>query len=335
MTGTRIIRAVVALAATFLWPATAQADPIPWRIKNAVQAAPGQSLVIGSIRYFRNGEEGKKCSDGGAPCDIIILPPGTHKGVVWEFSRAGDFAWSLPPGQYMVLALARMDVGWNVKSMRGVFTVPADGRPVYIGELLFSVQGYRYAVGLHDGFAEAVPKFDAAHPDKAGSLVKDLLKPEEDGATFARMTYICGEEWKIACTKNFTGVTPSLPSDGTGFAAIAAAQPLFRWTPSADSEVTYDLTLYEAATFNDDGWSKQYLEGRLVAYRQGLTKAEWQPEQPLDPDHRYYWSVRLRKGDTVSTWSTYSYSHFFLIGFSSGWGQWFKFSTPPTAKPPK
>lgn len=332
MAASRILGATLTLIAILLGASAARAEPLPWRIKNVQQAAPGQSLVVGSIRYFKDGDETKKCSDGGAPCDIIILPPGTSKAVVWEFSRSGDFTWSLPPGQYIVLAIARMDVGWNIKSMRGVFTVPADGRPIYIGELLFGVKGYRYAIGLHDGFEKAASLFDAAHPDKAGTLAKALLKPEEDGATFSGVTSICAEEWRITCTKNFTGVTPVLPSDGTGFTAITTRQPQFRWGASADSAVTYDLTLYEAATFNDDGWYRQYVEGRMIAYRQGLTKPEWQPEEQLEAGRRFYWSVRLRKGDIVSTWSTYSYSHFFLIGFSSGWGQWFKFATPPLAK---
>ena len=74
--------------------------------------------------------------------------------------------------------------------------------------------------------------------------------------------------------------------------------------------------------------SKQYTEGRLVAYAKGLAQPSWQPEQPLEPDQRYFWSVRLRRGEDVSSWSTYSYFNFFLIGFSSGHGQWFRFITP-------
>jgi hypothetical protein len=49
---------------------------------------------------------------------------------------------------------------------------------------------------------------------------------------------------------------------------------------------------------------------------------------PLRADSRYYWTVRLRDGDRASTWSTYAYFDFFLIGLSADSNELFTFSTP-------
>jgi len=40
------------------------------------------------------------------------------------------------------------------------------------------------------------------------------------------------------------------------------------------------------------------------------------------------WSVRLRNGDTVSSWTTTSYFAFFIVGSARGSGQWYGFTTP-------
>jgi len=304
---------------------------LPWRIKNVEQAAEGQGLVVGAIRYLKDGED-KKCADGGYKCVVVILPPDSHKAVVYEFEKSGDFVWSLPPGQYTILAFARMDRGWNIQSMRAVFAVPDSLDPVYIGDLLFATRDGRYAVGARDGFDEAATQFNSAYPDRAGTLLNGTVGPEENLGSWARTSYVCAPEWKVECTKNFRGVTPLLPADGKGFTLAGDLHPQFRWVPSADGTITYDVALYEAASFNDDGITRQFTEGRMIAYRQGLSAPEWRPDLSLEPDRKYYWSVRLRRGDLVSTWSSYSYFNFFIIGFSSGYGQWFKFTTPPAPK---
>lgn len=308
-------------------------DPssLPWRIKNAQQATVGQSLVVGTIRYIRDGEE-KKCADGGYKCVAIILPPDGNKASVYEFERSTDFVWSLPPGQYTILAFARRDSGWNIQSMRAIFTVPDDLTPTYIGELVFEQSDGRYTVGAGDDFEREALQFEANYPSVTQKLSRGLVSPEPRPGTWLKMSGICAPDWKIGCTKNYWGVTPLLPSDGKKFASVDGLSPQFRWTPSADSTVTYDIVLYEAASFNDDGITRQFTEGRLVDYSQGLAEPQWTPNVALEPNRKYYWSVRARRKETVSTWSSYSYFNFFLIGFSSGYGQWFKFATPAASK---
>ena len=51
MAASRILGATLALFAILLGGSAARAEPLPWRIKNVQQVAPGQSLGVGSIRY--------------------------------------------------------------------------------------------------------------------------------------------------------------------------------------------------------------------------------------------------------------------------------------------
>lgn len=311
---------------------SAPSDP-PRELKDATVAAAGQSLVVGSIRFLRNGAE-KKCSVAGVKCLLVILPPGTHRAMSYQFERSTPFTWSLPPGDYIALAFQRTDRGSTVMPFRALFTVPEGGGPIYIGDLLFAVQGARAVVGAGDDFVEAGKRFDAAHPDLAGKLAKNLVRQEDVLGDASEVVGICDEAWKLACTKNQLGVTPASPSDGRGYDRITDLRPEFRWNSSADPQVTYDFALYDSASFGLDALSKSHVEGRVVAYRQGLAEPAWRPDTPLEADHRYYWSVRLRRGQTVSTWSTWSYFNFFIIGFASGYGQWFRFMTPETVPAP-
>lgn len=325
-----LIRLSLGIVSVLALAGAGDAPDFPRELENAVVAQPGHSLVVGSIRFLKNGED-RKCSVAGVKCQLVILPPGTHRAMSFQFARSGAFAWSLPPGDYIALAFVRIDQGTSVMPFRALFTVPEGGGPIYIGDLLFAVQGARGLTGSGDGFAEAQASFDRAHPELAGRLVKALVREEAVLGDAKRVIGVCDEGWTLICTRNQFGVVPTSPGDGRGFDLTADDRPVFRWSGSADPEVTYDLALYESASFGLDALSKSYTEGRVAAYRQGLTLPEWQPEEPLEADRRYYWSVRLRRGDTVSEWSTYSYFNFFIIGFSSGYGQWFRFMTPRPA----
>jgi hypothetical protein len=62
-----------------------------------------------------------------------------------------------------------------------------------------------------------------------------------------------------------------------------------------------------------------------VSYAEGLKEPRYAPKTPLEPGRRYQWSVRLRDGDTVSSWSTTGYNWIVRTGY----GQYFAFETPP------
>ncbi len=44
-----------------------------------------------------------------------------------------------------------------------------------------------------------------------------------------------------------------------------------------------------------------------VYYREGLQEPEHTLEVSLQPDRKYYWSVRMRRGEEVSEWSRFDY----------------------------
>jgi hypothetical protein len=106
--------------------------------------------------------------------------------------------------------------------------------------------------------------------------------------------------------------------------------PSFEWKPSTAEGVTYDIAIYESlplTAFDSlPGAAKQ--RGKLAAYVEGLQEPKFQPGTPLQPNKRYFWSVRLRNGDLVSGWSTSSYFAFFIVGWATGSGDWFGFTTP-------
>lgn len=329
MTFRTVVRSLIALLAGVVLSAATDVSPFPRELKNVEQATEGQVLTMGSIRFLKDGED-KKCGQIGIECLLIVLPPTGHRAMVYGFKRTGDFAWSLPPGEYTILGFEWRDSGRNVIGLRVTFAVPQNAKAVYIGDLLLAVSKKGpSSSGFRDAYDEFLPKFESDHPELAGSLVDAVVRKDEALAASGDITFICAEEWKLACAKSASGVTPTLPSDGKGFDVVNDLRPMFRWNASADPEVTYDFALFEAASYSEDGILHQITKGRLAGYKAGLTEPAWQPEQPLEPDRKYYWSVRLRHGEDVSTWSSYSYFNFFLIGFSSGYGQWFRFATPP------
>jgi hypothetical protein len=65
-----------------------------------------------------------------------------------------------------------------------------------------------------------------------------------------------------------------------------------------------------------------------ATYAEGLTEPRFTPSAPLRPDKKYEWSVRLRRGDTVSSWSTTSFSLNLLIAGRSNSRSVFGFETP-------
>jgi hypothetical protein len=93
--------------------------------------------------------------------------------------------------------------------------------------------------------------------------------------------------------------------DGTADLAprISAPQPMLRWEPFKGDDVTYDLMIWRAADRN---------LGILVYSRERLTQPQHTVEIPLDPQTRYFWTVRARfsaNGRTkVTEWSTRSVS---------------------------
>jgi hypothetical protein len=87
----------------------------------------------------------------------------------------------------------------------------------------------------------------------------------------------------------------------------------------------------EAVRYGDPG-QKRWVEGQIVHYAPGLTTPEFSPPEPLDPGRRYFWSVRVRDGARVSSWSTMDYKQFgfFIVAavWRSGSGNPFRVQAP-------
>lgn len=112
---------------------------------------------------------------------------------------------------------------------------------------------------------------------------------------------------------------------------VRALQPTFRWAGVDDDSITYDLIVYR---MNNLSWNTtDRLNGRdlpdialntarafeqigqhddpekpFVYYREGLSSTSHRIESPLAPATDYLWSIRTRKDDRMSPWSTADWS---------------------------
>ncbi len=119
------------------------------------------------------------------------------------------------------------------------------------------------------------------------------------------------------CT-TFHGLTPIHPETGHPMypAVVDSTRPTLRWQPASEPDLSYDLIIYEVIVKRYPWWSfggpggrrETRTPGRVVYYRQGLKDSVHTVDEPLNAGTEYYWSVRVRRGEKVSRWSTYDYT---------------------------
>ena len=261
---------------------------------------------------------------------LLILPDGSSKAISYDLTTDGNFYWPLAAGRYLLLGYhwqkgneqRRGDIGAE-------FVVPDTGEDVYIGSLTFIGNEFVLGSKLVDDYEESKATFETKFPGRRNNSISGLMTQVESPGTVGSVSGPCHESWQIECTDRFSGVTPLAPEVHTsGFTDVGSLTPEFSWKGSSRSDVTYDLVIYEAATYTTSGVMDSYSRGRLAQYVEGLPATTWRPKEPLNPDTKYYWSVRMRDGDKVSSWTTHSHFTFMLIASSSGYGQWFQFETP-------
>lgn len=320
------IRILTVLAALFLWGCTGAPT-----IKDAESIAPDSRIAFGSVEVWRANEQETLGTNwlGHSGFYLMILPPDTDEAITYQLDKDGTFFWALEPGEYTLLGYQWFDEGLQRTGGIGTtFEVPAAGGDVYLGTIVFREIGPYLVTLFEDRFDVIAAQYDAKFPVRRGTTVKRLLEPADPVGSFVATREECDEAWNIECDKRYKGVTPISPKvTQSGFPTIESLTPEFRWKPCPKQGVSYDFVLYEAATYSFDQAIPRYMRGRLAAYEEGLAEARWQPDTPLKPDTRYFWSVRMREGDTVSHWSTQSHSTFLLIYASWGSGQWFQFKT--------
>jgi len=260
------------------------------------------------------------------PFDVYLRSTATGQVDRRELEGNGDFAWKLPPGHYQI-------AGFQAYGPRRIgriwtsFVVPEPRHIAYVGTLrLEIVQGSGYRFKIDDDFDETM----AALKDKIPTAsvqppLKSLMILEPTLGRASSWWSICSERSGLTCDHSYQGLQALKPAGADkGFPLVDSLEPILQWKPPSVGDFTYDVAVYESISVAP----ARTLRGKLVAYAEGLSDPTWKISPSLDPGRRYEWSVRLRSGDEVSTWSTSGHLTFLVIGFGGGYGQWFGLSTP-------
>jgi hypothetical protein len=119
---------------------------------------------------------------------------------------------------------------------------------------------------------------------------------------------------------------------------VNSLQPILKWKPLSEPNVSYDVIIYEGVrvqiphyflgTKLVERYENKLVTGKMIYYREGIKEPQHRIEEPLKPNAEYFWSLRARKGDIITPWSTLDYSVYYGIG--GGWGRNvpFTFKTP-------
>lgn len=311
----------LALASTLAAPSALAGEPLIPADESAAAAQAGYGRVFGRIVVIEDGKEKTLSVWDDFRVRLRSLDSDQKQSVA--ITGDGSFNWPLKPGDYVLQAISYHRS--NARLWMS-FSVREPGSSAYIGDLRVTVEKGSFGVLLMDQRADiGAPAKDAPEDGKV-EPVKALMRPEVVGS-YKRVVDICAKAWEITCDRTYHGVAAVLP-EGTNDRSPKTADlmPQFEWKPSGLQGVSYDVAIFESESLNLLNTQKE--RGRLVAYAEGLPETKFRPDKPLEPGKNYLWSVRLRKGDIVSTWTTTSYFAFLIVAAVSGSGQWYAFTTP-------
>jgi hypothetical protein len=286
--------------------------------------------AIGRIQTVEDGVE--KTHRPGLfpvnPFDVYLRSASTGRVERRELDGDGSFVWPLAPGVYEIAgfqAYAPLRVGRVWAS----FTVADAGRAVYVGTLRLELSRAGHQFRVEDRYAEAVASLRPKLPADVDTPAKALMTPDPPLGGVSPGWSICAERSGLVCDRSLQGVAVIQPvGSEQGAPLVDSLTPRLEWRPAPRAGLTYDVAVYESIVLNPMPGATRTLRGPVAAYAQALAEPHWQVSPPLPADRRYEWSVRLREGDNVSTWSTTGYFAFFVVGFASGSGNWFGFTTP-------
>ena len=143
---------------------------------------------------------------------------------------------------------------------------------------------------------------------------------------------------QAACTETrFSGIVPIYPElqFPRGSGTVDTLQPELRWNRAAGLDVRYDVYVREGLKREDlkDAAKVLIFEERLlwevgkkIAYAEGLIEPTYKLEKTLKPGWMYYWSVRVRRGGSLSQW--HGYQHCLDWKCDSSRSGMFRFRTP-------
>lgn len=126
-----------ALASLALAGCSTTAGTIDNGKKLAKVANGSDSVVFGKFTLVRNGEQAK-LNDGmfATTASLQVVGDDGQGTVIGRVGKDGEFAWALAPGNYRVAAIGFDNRGEREETAADLaFTVPADGKPVYIGTI--------------------------------------------------------------------------------------------------------------------------------------------------------------------------------------------------------
>lgn len=298
--------------------------------------AQGYGRAFGRIEYTDAGKpvEWGASSFGGHEALTLYARAVDSGAVHWlDVERDGSYLWPLRPGHYELVgyrAMRAKDGGTHgTVRLMARFSVPQPGQAAYVGHL--RVDAGSAQTILLDLLDESAERFRAQLSKGKFEVVRGIMALEEERPRNARrLRAVCAPAWGLQCDGTHQGVVPLQP-EGTvdGFPLIPDRRPLLQWKPSSRGDVTYDIVVFESLVVGmGPGMKPLRMRAARVAYAEGLTVPQYRPAEPLPAGKQYEWTVRLRDGDLVSSWSTTSYAAFLLVAAAWGSGQTFGFETP-------
>lgn len=314
-------------------------DTMPQRTADDATAtsSAGYGRAFGRVNYVEGGKEAEWSTSPftTSAMTLFVRAAGTGQMHYMYMEGDGSFNWPLLPGEYVILGyqVARKMgvVTRNTARLGATFTVPQAGQAVYIGELSIRADATGSAVAVLDRYAESLKKIEPQLVAGKFEPVNRAMRLETPPGSYIRVVGICTTvKWQLQCDKEFQGVRPVRPEGAAqGFPVAESLAPALEWSPAGKTGITYDVAIYESLSFmfGMDGRVDR-LRGTLVAYAERLQEPKYAPASPLAPGKRYEWTVRLRDGGDVSTWSTTSYGLYAVVAWSRGSGRGFGLETP-------
>lgn len=321
------------MAASFVLLASCTAQP-PVSEEEGTAAA-GYGRLIGRMQFLHNGEPrafGMTFLDA-YHVTLLLRESGSDLVHFVESDREGTLNWPLKPGQYDLIGLVagRSAGSYHEQTTRrymAPITIEA-GTALYLGDIRVESRGGRYNITVLDQYDETLKLLQPRLTSGKFRPVKARIQPEQPPGNYKAMRPVCDAAWGISCSETNLGVEIVRPVGMGPFPTTESRTPLLEWKPSTQKDVTYDVAIYESLNFEFTQWgSINRMLGSRAAYAEGLTEPRFTPSTPLQPDKKYEWSVRLRRGDTVSSWSTTSFSLNLIIAARSNSGRYFGFETP-------
>ena len=313
--------------------------------------------VFGRVVAKRDGNPEKLVTierAGDGACYALVLFETENRGLMLRFDDDGWFAWTLAPGDYVFSDL--WCTSGSKRKMPPVnmhFKVVPLTASIYIGHFRLNYANDRFdPISWEMNEAEATAEFARRYPGAAAPIAQEPVRDRGPG-NFATIRSICASqsglesEWGLKCGADWQGIEavepikriePGVPGQdqrpfGAGFATLDTRVPTLKWKPATAAGMTYDVAVWEAVNYHrkpvdvliDGEITKDiYSPGRLAVYAENIDSPQFEIRDPLKAKTKYFWSVRLRKADRVSTWSRRG----FRVPYYSRSGEWFAFETP-------